>query len=210
MCVRVTHTRRGDTLSLVDAQHTVMIPPSPTDKEGQSMSVTFERITLEHPDGRIYAIWAKMLADKKNTERLEVRHNPRVDLKRYVAHLDSIGSEIFAVSCPVNNLDTMIGTVKIDYDRPNQVATIGYMVDHAMSGRGVATKAVQFATDRAFGSGMRMVLAGVHGDHDASIRVLLKCGFRHAGRIQDRFIKGNKPVAQRFYSKDIREDQYNV
>lgn len=63
-----------------------------------------------------------------------------------------------------------------------QNANLGYMVDVAFRGRGVATSAVRLATARAFGEvGLHRVEAGVMPSNIASRRVLERAGFTRVG-----------------------------
>jgi len=61
-------------------------------------------------------------------------------------------------------------------------AYLGYWVDEARGGRGVATEAVRLAVGHAFGAaGLHRVQAAVIPRNAASIRVLEKAGFREEG-----------------------------
>lgn len=65
---------------------------------------------------------------------------------------------------------------------PLQTANLGYMVDVAFRGRGVATAAVRLAADRAFGEvGLHRLEAGVMPCNVASQRVLERAGFTRIG-----------------------------
>ncbi|MGH3980233.1 MAG: GNAT family N-acetyltransferase [Pseudonocardiaceae bacterium] len=61
-------------------------------------------------------------------------------------------------------------------------AWVGYWVDSAVAGRGIATGAVALAVDHAFGPvGLHRVEATVRPENAASLRVLAKLGFREEG-----------------------------
>lgn len=63
-----------------------------------------------------------------------------------------------------------------------QNAYVGYWIDAAAGGRGVATAAVRQALAFAFGeAGLHRVQAAVIPRNAASIRVVEKCGFREEG-----------------------------
>jgi ribosomal-protein-alanine N-acetyltransferase len=65
---------------------------------------------------------------------------------------------------------------------PLQNANLGYMVDVAFRGRGVATAAVRLATELAFGEvGLHRLEAGVMPSNVGSQRVLEKAGFTRVG-----------------------------
>jgi ribosomal-protein-alanine N-acetyltransferase len=61
-------------------------------------------------------------------------------------------------------------------------AYLGYWVDEARGGRGVATEAVRLAVEHAFrAAGLHRVQAAVIPRNAASLRVLEKAGFREEG-----------------------------
>jgi ribosomal-protein-alanine N-acetyltransferase len=63
-----------------------------------------------------------------------------------------------------------------------QNANVGYMVDVAFRGRGVATAAVRLAVERAFGElGLHRLEAGVMPSNVGSQRVLERAGFARVG-----------------------------
>jgi [ribosomal protein S5]-alanine N-acetyltransferase len=67
-----------------------------------------------------------------------------------------------------------------------QSASVGYSVDHACTGRGVATGAVRRLIDVAFGElELHRLQADVLTANVASQRVLAKCGFQWFGRAPD-------------------------
>lgn len=69
---------------------------------------------------------------------------------------------------------------------PLQNANLGYMVDVAFRGRGVATAAVRLAVDRAFGEvGLHRLEAGVMPSNVPSQRVLERAGFTRIGIARD-------------------------
>lgn len=67
-----------------------------------------------------------------------------------------------------------------------QSASLGYWVDHALTGRGIATHAVRLAIAVAFGGlGLHRLQAEVQVGNDASARVLARCGFTEYGLAPD-------------------------
>ncbi len=65
-------------------------------------------------------------------------------------------------------------------------AALGYWVDHARTGRGIATHAVRTAIAVAFGGlGLHRLQAEVQVGNDASVRVLERCGFVEYGLAPD-------------------------
>ncbi|MFT4202104.1 GNAT family N-acetyltransferase [Gordonia sp. (in: high G+C Gram-positive bacteria)] len=64
-------------------------------------------------------------------------------------------------------------------------AWIGYWVDRAQTGRGIATAAVALGVDHAFGPvGLHRLEATVQPANGASRAVLTKVGFRHEGMLE--------------------------
>ncbi|WP_422115979.1 GNAT family N-acetyltransferase [Brachybacterium sp. UNK5269] len=65
-------------------------------------------------------------------------------------------------------------------------ASLGYWVDHPLTGRGIATHAVRAAIAVAFGGlGLHRLQAEVQVGNDASVRVLERCGFVEYGLAPD-------------------------
>ncbi len=60
-------------------------------------------------------------------------------------------------------------------------AALGYWVDAAHQGRGLATRAVRLACDEARARGLHRVEAGTLVHNERSQRVLLRCGFERYG-----------------------------
>jgi ribosomal-protein-alanine N-acetyltransferase len=60
-------------------------------------------------------------------------------------------------------------------------AAVGYWVDAAHTGRGLATGAVEFAVEQARARGLHRVEAGTLVHNTASQAVLARCGFTHYG-----------------------------
>jgi len=74
---------------------------------------------------------------------------------------------------------------------PWQNANLGYYVDRATNGRGIATEAVALVVGLAFGSlGLHRVQAAVMPRNAASTRVLAKNGFREVG-LTPRYLRIN-------------------
>ncbi|EMY35461.1 N-acetyltransferase GCN5 [Arthrobacter crystallopoietes BAB-32] len=62
------------------------------------------------------------------------------------------------------------------------MATLGYWVDQASAGRGIAPTAVAMATDHCFGAlGLHRMEINIRPENAASLRVVEKLGFRDEG-----------------------------
>ena len=80
--------------------------------------------------------------------------------------------------------DLLVGRVSLDNVVRGawQNATLGYFVDHAHNGKGIATEAVRRAVAYAFDeASLHRIQAGVMPRNVRSIRVLEKAGFRFEG-----------------------------
>jgi ribosomal-protein-alanine N-acetyltransferase len=74
-------------------------------------------------------------------------------------------------------------------------AEIGYAVNEGMHSRGIATAAIRKALDLIFEkTELRKIIAIVHDENLASIRVLEKLGFLKEGLLREHFIINGKPV----------------
>ena len=85
--------------------------------------------------------------------------------------------------------DRLVGTVTLaSWDRANRRAEVGFIVRPDRAGRGLASDAVRtalrFARD---GLGLHRVEADVDPDNAGSIRLLERLGFRHEGRLRERW-----------------------
>lgn len=104
---------------------------------------------------------------------------------------------IIAGICLPDSPDRVVGTAEMfDYDPETAMITIGYKVNEAMWGRGIATKAVAAMADYLFrDAGINRIQAFVMPENAASERVLLKNGFAREGVIrQGHFWKGKGVV----------------
>jgi len=80
--------------------------------------------------------------------------------------------------------DKMVGTITLsNVSRGSwQNATIGYFVDEAHNGKGLASEAIRLVVRLAFSEiGLHRVQAGVMPRNPASMRALEKAGFRREG-----------------------------
>jgi len=72
-------------------------------------------------------------------------------------------------------------------------AMVGYWVDEARAGRGLASRAVAEVLDHAFGElRLHRVEAGTHVDNVASQRVLERTGFTLVGRLRRHIVIGGE------------------
>lgn len=114
-------------------------------------------------------------------------------LRRAVADADTDTTYAFGV---FTFDDELVGTVTLANVVRGawQNATIGYFIDEAHNGHGLATEAISLTVRLAFSElDLHRVQAAVMPHNPASVRVLEKAGFRHEGsserylRIADRW-----------------------
>jgi len=78
---------------------------------------------------------------------------------------------------------TLLGSTGLGLEAPDRAVT-GYVLARDSWGRGFATEALRAVVGVAEAIGLRSLVALCHPDHDASIRVLQKCGFRREARLE--------------------------
>jgi RimJ/RimL family protein N-acetyltransferase len=84
---------------------------------------------------------------------------------------------------------TLLGGVALHhFDPMRDTLEVGYWLFHEARGRGVATRAVQAATDHAFANGVYRMEAHVRLGHKASERVLERLGFEREG-VKRRYLR---------------------
>lgn len=69
------------------------------------------------------------------------------------------------------------------------VAVVGYWLGKRYWGRGIATRALELLTERAFATGYRRAEANVFAPNKASARVLEKCGYTLEARLRASYVQ---------------------
>jgi RimJ/RimL family protein N-acetyltransferase len=98
-----------------------------------------------------------------------------------------------------------------DLDPADGTSMIWYVLgDAAFAGRGIASSAVRELVKIAFAEfGLRSVYAWVMEDNVASRRVLVRAGFREAGRIRQATVSGTTPVDRLYFdliADEVRDE----
>jgi RimJ/RimL family protein N-acetyltransferase len=88
-----------------------------------------------------------------------------------------------------------------DLDTGDRTAMLWYVLgDDRMAGRGITSEAVRhLASVSVRDLGLASLYAWVMEDNIASIRVMEKAGFRHAGRIRSAAVSGDKVVDRVYF-----------
>jgi RimJ/RimL family protein N-acetyltransferase len=81
--------------------------------------------------------------------------------------------------------DIVIGSCGYKGPPTEKVVEIGYGIAPAYCGRGYATEAAEVLTAHAFEKGVKIVCAHTLPVHNASSRILTKCGFQWIGLVND-------------------------
>ncbi|MBI3497822.1 MAG: GNAT family N-acetyltransferase [Proteobacteria bacterium] len=108
-------------------------------------------------------------------------------LERLVARLQAVktdladrGGRLYRWMAVVK--DVPIGTVSLsDPDWTHGHAEIGYLVAPELRGRGVGSRMVSLAIERAFAGGLYRLIAIIHEENGASERLVERLGFRREG-----------------------------
>ena len=92
---------------------------------------------------------------------------------------------------------TLLGGVALHhFDPMRDTLEVGYWLFDEARGRGVATRAVQAATDHAFANGVYRMEAHVRLGHSASERVLERLGFEREG-VKRRYLAPRRGARRR-------------
>ena len=107
----------------------------------------------------------------------------RQDAKAKVASADAGQQDPWVIW----NGDEVVGRVNLSNITRGvfQNASLGYWVDHRHTGRGLATAAVRFATQRAADIELHRIEAGTLAHNEASQIVLGRCGFEQVGTARE-------------------------
>jgi len=118
-------------------------------------------------------------------------------------------STVFAITIedrPVGGIGLVLGS---DVERIS--AEIGYWLGEAYWGRGIATAAVRALTSQAFATfELNRIFAIPYADNSASIRVLVKAGYRHEGTLVASAIKDGQIRDQELFAITRQEHSHGA
>lgn len=106
--------------------------------------------------------------------------------REFAARPQESRSPHFLVTLPGARGAELVGCVGLARDEAGETE-LGYWIAREHWGRGYATEAARAVLGLARALGHRRVVAGHFVDNPASGRVLVKCGFRPAGSLRQRF-----------------------
>ena len=109
----------------------------------------------------------------------------------------------FLITLPGARGAELVGCVGLAPDDSGEIE-LGYWIARAHWGRGYATEAARAVLGLARALGHRRIVAGHFIDNPASGRVLVKCGFRPAGSVRQRFsVARGGAVASLAYAVEV-------
>lgn len=152
--------------------------------------VETDRLRLRRPrmeDGT--AIFAGYASDEEVTRYLGwPRHRRLEDTLAFLAFSDSEWARWPAGPYVMEERGSgrLVGGTGLAFASERE-ATTGYVLAKDAWGRGYATEALRAMMEVAQGVGVERLIALVHAEHRASIRVLEKCGFVAEARIEWEF-----------------------
>ncbi len=106
--------------------------------------------------------------------------------REFAGRIQKPGAPHFVVTLPGARGAELVGCVGLARDEAGEME-LGYWIAREHWGRGYATEASRAVLGLARALGHRRVVAGHFVDNPASGRVLVKCGFRPAGSVRQRF-----------------------
>lgn len=155
-------------------------------------TLSTERVVLRHPRssdaGRVLAIFGDPVAMRYWS------HEPLPDLdaaQRYLADIDAgfADRSLLQWALTQRGDDRLVGTVTLCRISPrNRRCEVGYMLDPACWGRGLASEAVHRVLRFAFEVlGAHRIEADLDPRNEASARLLQRLGFRQEGLLRQRW-----------------------
>ncbi len=102
--------------------------------------------------------------------------------------------KIINYAITVKGFDEVVGVIGFqDFDWPNQSAELGYWLGKPFWGKGLMTEAIGLMLELAFRKlKLHRVRAGVFADNPASVKVLMKNGFKREGVLRHRRLRYGK------------------
>ena len=89
----------------------------------------------------------------------------------------------------------LIGHLGFTPNYKSKTAEIGYAINEALHGRGLATRAVRALSNKIFNeTDIRKLTAGIHEKNVASLRVVEKVGFQREGVLRQQFLLQGIPA----------------
>ncbi len=146
-----------------------------------------DRLVLRRPRASdAEAVFTRFAADREVTRYMSwPTHRSLEDTRAFLAFSDAEWNRWPAGPyLIVDRRDlTLLGSTGFTFETSYRAAT-GYILAHEVWGRGYATEALQAMVNLAPSLGVRRLQALCHAEHQASWRVLEKCGFEREGTLR--------------------------
>ncbi|MEW1954713.1 GNAT family protein [Terrabacter sp. NPDC080008] len=120
----------------------------------------------------------------------EAPARPTVSFRQFVHDLDAEARADRSLPWCIEVGGRIVGQVHLFgiVRAAQQSAAVGYWLDHSMTGRGIATRAVALAIDHALGpGGLHRVEVNIRLDNEPSLGVVARLGLRDEG-VRRRFL----------------------
>lgn len=122
----------------------------------------------------------------------------------FLARINRGGSHVLGITCD-DRLAGIIGAYGLD-DVERQGAELGYWIGKPFQGKGLATRALQAFIPHFFSTTpFRRLQANVFEGNHASMRVLLKCGFKPEGILRKAVTKDGRALDMHVFGL-LKED----
>ena len=149
--------------------------------------MTTERLVLRRPAPEdAERIFRRYSSDPEVTRYLSWRRHESLDATRAFLHFSDAEWQRwpagpYLIETPTG---TVLGSTGFAFEAPDEAAT-GYALARDAWGQGYATEALRAVVRIGRALGLRLLTAQCHPAHEASQRVLQKCGFTEA-RLRNR------------------------
>jgi [ribosomal protein S5]-alanine N-acetyltransferase len=165
-----------------------------------SVNVSIEPLLVDH--FRLVAEWlSKPDVNKWLTSEWR---NRTVEPQVIAVVVRNRRNRLFLVRC---NAEPCGMVALSDIDVIDGTAMVWYLLgEPSFAGRGVTSEAVRLIARESFQTvGLRSLYAWAMADNVASLRVLQKAGFRHAGLIRESAVSNGAPVSRIYFDRTVSD-----
>ncbi|WP_424928186.1 GNAT family N-acetyltransferase [Amaricoccus tamworthensis] len=118
---------------------------------------------------------------------------------------DDRQEQVWGIDAGQDGENGLVGVVSLKH-RDADEAEIGYWVAPAVWGTGYASQSVAAVVDQARAAGLRALTANAFQENEASIKVLMRNGFKYIGESEVYSLARNSRVAAFDYRLDLQND----